>query len=445
MKKASNGKPMAQEKLIHLIVEKGPDRGREISIRPEGARIGRSSNNDVALTDPVMSRYHCRIFFKPNEGLWIEDLGSANNTLLNSNPVHIVRMQAGDHLTLGDTVLKVVSDEFPSSSTAHLFGAPESEPAGRKAGSLLRPPAENRKRKFLTIALVIAGCAAAFALIVRFQKMSAAGTAANDLFPAEQPETLEIYYEKIQASPKNIFRYELELQNGELSVQIDDLENKRHVPKNQRKKIDPELLRSLGATLLQSDFNSLKEAYKGTTEEVYDLWDLTITAGQKTHRVKVLNTIEPEQFQKAREAIEEFAQNEIGLTALALTREKLLDLARDSARLGRRRYDQREVKRENLALAIRALKETEWYLETIDPKPDYYAEAVALRQECERELEEEHKNHLFLAERAIKLRDWNEAAENLRILLEKISDRADERHQNAQKKLIDVERHLKKK
>ena len=170
-----------------------------------------------------------------------------------------------------------------------------------------------------------------------------------------------------------------------------------------------------------------------------------MTIGRKTHRVKVLNTIEPEQFKKAREAIEEFAQNEIGLTALALTREKLLELAKASSLLGRSLYDQREVKRANLALAIRSLKETEWYLETVEPKPDYYADAVALRRECERELEETHQNHLFLAERAIKLRDWNEAATNLRILLEKVSDRADERYQNAQKKLIDVERHLKKK
>lgn len=435
---------MAQEHPIHLIVEKGPDQGREISIRPDGVRLGRSSNNEVVLKDPVMSRYHCRVFFKPNEGLWVEDLGSANNTLLNSAPVHIVRMQVGDLLALGDTVLKVVSDKFPSSSTAHLFSAPESQSSGVKPGSLLRPPGENRKGKFLMVVLVIAGCAAALALIVRFQRMPVAGEG-NNLEKAGQVETLEIYYEKIQASPKNIFRYELELQNGELSVQIDDLENKRHVAKNQHKKIDRDLIGSLGDTLLQSDFNSLKEVYKGSIEEVYDLWDLTVTIGKKTRRVKVLNTIEPEQFQKAREAIEEFAQNEIGLTALALTREKLLDLARDSVLLGRSLYDQREVKRANLALAIRALKETEWYLETIEPKPDYYAEAVALRRECERELEEAHKNHLFLAERAIKLRDWNEAAVNLRVLLEKIPERADERHQNVRKKLIDVERHLKKK
>ena len=436
---------MTQEKLIHLIVEAGPDLGRKITIRPEGARLGRSSNNDIALKDPVMSRYHCRVFFKPNEGLWVEDLGSANNTLLNAQPVHITRMLVGDHLTLGDTTLKVLSDAYPSSSTAHLFSAPESQPDAAKPDLLLRPPAENNNRKkLLTAALVAAGCLAVLALFAHFFK-SLEPEVDSIPMAGEQTQALEIYYEKIQASPKNIFRYELELQNGELSVQIDDLENKRHVSKNQRKKIDRELINSLGNTIIQSDFSNLKELYKGSIAEVYDLWDLTVTIGRKTTRVKVLNTIEPEQFRKAREAIEEFAQNEIGLTALALTREKLLELAQSSALLGRSLYDQREVKRENLALAIRALKETEWYLETIDPKPDYYADTVALCRESERELDETYKNHLFLAERAIKLKDWNEAAVNLRILLEKVPDRADERHENARKKLIDVERHLKKK
>lgn len=435
---------MAQERLVHLIVEEGPDRGREISIRPDGARVGRSSNNDIALKDPVMSRYHCRLFFKPNEGLWVEDLGSANRTLLNAKPARIVRMHIGDRLMLGDTILKVVSDEFPSSSTAQLFGAPESQATGTGTQTPAKLAAETRKRKVLTVLLVISACAALFALIMHFQKQSPSAFETS-LPPLEPPKTLDIYYEKIQASSKNIFRYELELQNGELSVQIDDLENKRHVPKNQRKKIDPELMKELINTLLQSDFNGLKEVYKGSAAEIYDLWDMTITVGKKTHRVKILNTIEPEQFKKVREVIEEFAQNEIGLTALALTREKLLELSKASSLLGRSLYDQREVKRENLALAIRSLKETEWYLETIEPKPDYYADAVALRRECERELEEAYQNYLFLAERAIKLKDWQEAAVNLRIILEKIPDRSDERYQNAQKKLIDVERHLKKK
>jgi len=83
----------------------------------------------------------------------------------------------------------------------------------------------------------------------------------------------------------------------------------------------------------------------------------------------VLNTLEPEVFKTVREAIEEFGQNELGLAALALAPEKLIDLARSASLLGRNLYDQREVKHDNLAKAIRSLNEAKWYLETIEPKP----------------------------------------------------------------------------
>ena len=91
------------------------------------------------------------------------------------------------------------------------------------------------------------------------------------------------------------------------------------------------------------------------------------------------------------------------------------------------------------------MKEVDWYLETIEPKPDYYAEVVALRGDSERELNEIYNNHNFLANRAVKLKDWDEAASQLRLICEKISDRSDDRHQRARKKLIDVERRLKRK
>jgi len=135
----------------------------------------------------------------------------------------------------------------------------------------------------------------------------------------------------------------------------------------------------------------------------------------------------------------------LGLAALALAPEKLIDLACTASLLGRSLYDQREVKHDNLAKAIRSLHEVEWYLETIEPKPDFYAGTVALRKEAEREMQATADDLMFLAERAIRLKDWNEAALQLRLLCEKIPDRADSRHQNARKKLLAVERHLKKK
>ncbi|MBU4200677.1 MAG: FHA domain-containing protein [Verrucomicrobia bacterium] len=437
------------EQPIHLIVEKGPDQRRGLTIPAEGARVGRSSNNDIVLMDPAMSRFHCRFFFKPGEGLWAEDLGSANQTLLNDKPLYESRLHNGDRLIMGDTTIKVVNVESVAQPVQNLFESIAGQlPAPGKI-QFLRPPSghpgDDRRRRFAFLLLGLLAVIAATVAVIWVPRLIKHPDASNPALLEPQREVLEIMYEKVQANSNNIFRYQMTCKNNELSIQIDDLKNRRHVPGNQMKKVDPELVQSLADSLRNTAFFDLKDEYKGLSVDVWDLWDLTLTIGRKARRVKVMNSLEPDAFKTMREAIEEFGQNELGLTALALSPEKLLTMARDAALLGQSLYDQRNVKNDNLALAIRSLKEAEWYLETIEPKPDFYTDAVALRGDSERELQDIYDNQLFLAERAIRLRDWAESAAQLRLICEKIPDRSDERHAAARKKLIDVERHLKKK
>jgi hypothetical protein len=436
-----------------------------------------------------MSRFHCRFYFKPGEGLWAEDLGSANQTLVNDKPLFDSRLQVDDRLTIGDTTLKVLHDEMPAAAGKpappagkpaqladkpasladkpappadkpvpaaddselditrpidNLFESPE-KPKPPGPIQFLRPPASpsDRQRRIavLRVVLIAVAAVAGIALLIsRFQQRPA---------PAGKPPetaadtTLEIAYEKIQANSKNIFRYQMALQNDKLSIQIDDLNNRRHVPGNQAKPVDAEELKSLTNTL--AGFFDLKDEYKGLATDVWDIYDLTITLGRKTRRVRVLNSIEPDAFKKTRQAIDDFGQAKLGLTALAMSPEKLLELAKQAVLLGQNLYDQRNVKNDNLALAIRSLKEAEWYLETIEPKPDFYAEGVALRAKSEGELDEIYKNHLFQADRARTLNDWAEAANQYRLICERIPDRSDARHEAARKKLLEVERNIKKK
>ncbi|MDD5678095.1 MAG: FHA domain-containing protein [Kiritimatiellae bacterium] len=433
----------------HLIVEEGPDKGLLITVPLHGIRLGRSSNNDVVLKDPIMSRFHCRFFFKSEDGLWAEDLGSANQTMLNQAPMREARLHIGDRLVLGDTTIQVVYDGIPDVTTRKLFEAPlEDQPVDGKIEFRRPPNGKEPVRKPLRAALMtLLILLAALVALLWIYKTTPRVRGANESKPAETARTqaLTISYEKVQADTKNIFRYVLELEDNELSIQINDLQNKRQVAGQQRRHVAPDLLQSLADTIEQADFFALKEFYQGVAADIWDLTDLTVTIGRKTHRVQVLNTLEPPAFKTVREAIEEFGQNELGLAALALAPEKLLDLARAASLLGRSLYDQRDVKNDNLAKAIRSLQEVEWYLETIEPKPDFYASAVALRGDAEREIQANCDDIMFLAERAIRLKDWKEAALQLRLLCEKIPDRADSRHQNARKKLIDVERHLKKK
>jgi hypothetical protein len=72
--------------------------------------IGRSSNNDVAVPDLSISRFHA--FLKEAEGSWlIQDAGSTNGTSVNGNHVPQqghgapVSLKAGDNVRLGQVEL----------------------------------------------------------------------------------------------------------------------------------------------------------------------------------------------------------------------------------------------------------------------------------------------------------------------------------------------------
>jgi len=127
------------------------------------------------------------------------------------------------------------------------------------------------------------------------------------------------------------------------------------------------------------------------------------------------------------------------LWAIQFSPEKLAAMARDAHLLGRKLYDERSVKHGNLAAALKSFEEAAWYLETVEPKPEHYAETVAMINTCKEDLQSRYEDQNFRAERAIKLRDWETAARELRVLCEMIPDRTDPRNKEARRKLLDVE------
>jgi hypothetical protein len=94
---------------IHLLIEHGHDRGTSVSIPADGAYVGRSATNDLAIHDPSLSRHHCRFYFVDGR-LRVADLGSANGTVINGNRVIDSALRAGDVVALGQTEMKVVND-----------------------------------------------------------------------------------------------------------------------------------------------------------------------------------------------------------------------------------------------------------------------------------------------------------------------------------------------
>ncbi len=436
---------------VHLMVVGGPADHQEIHVPAAGVRIGRSSRNDLCIADEAMSRFQCRFFLKPGEGLWVSDLGSANGTMVNGKLVQEQRLHVNDEVLAGDTCLRVM-DEGEGSPEPVQAAAPAVAPAanpdalldlGLKKGTVLtEAAAAGPIRKKLIWAV---GVMAVVVLLVWVPWGKLAGVLQWAkkpvvLAPLEVLPDLEVALERVEGSASNVFRYALEIKENILVVQVDDLETSRHV--RRERKVAPELLRDLARSLETAGFFDLRDEYAGLAPGVHDAADLSVTVGAKTRRVKVVNHIEPEEFASARSILEEFGKNELGLAALAIDPASLVIKAREALLQGKKMWDEREVRDGNLFRAIRAYKECAWYLETIEPKPDFYAEAVAAKPDCERELQRRYDDLWFMAERAVKLRDWKEAERHLKVICEMIPDPSDDRYRNADKKMVDVGRHL---
>jgi len=92
---------------LKVVVVEGPDRGRHCEASDDGPiTVGASPENDLALTDSTVSRYHVELRSDPR-GIAIVDLGSLNGALVGEVRVERAVVRAGTSLRLGDTVLRV--------------------------------------------------------------------------------------------------------------------------------------------------------------------------------------------------------------------------------------------------------------------------------------------------------------------------------------------------
>ena len=69
-----------------LVIDDGPLAGTRYTVSQTGLTLGRSRQCDIAIKDMLLSRSHCR--FELRDGtLWVVDLASANQTLVNKEAI----------------------------------------------------------------------------------------------------------------------------------------------------------------------------------------------------------------------------------------------------------------------------------------------------------------------------------------------------------------------
>ena len=449
----------------------GPDAGRRTPLREGSTTFGRSGDNDVCLLDPVLSRHHCRVDVAGG-AVKVVDLDSANGTYLNGSEIHESAVRNGDTIQVGDTVIRFVlegaqpggaSAPAPDLARAGLPPTPpaSAQPGGPSPASAASAPVpvvdlgfdshdsdmsssakKPNWRPLIWGLAAVAILAAAASVIMRAPDEPPAPAILRPQEPALLP--FEVDYEKVVAGTGSVFRYHMALNAaGRLSIEIDDLAEDRHVRKDAE--VSSNSVIRLASQIERAGFFRMDEMQPGiATRGDLDLKDITIVADRRVKRIRVENRVEPSVFGDVREALETFGMNELGIWAIQYPRERLVEMAEEAFTRARNLYEQRGIAHGNIFQAVRSFREASFYLETVEPKPDFFADAVTGLNEAEEELNRRYEEQRFRADRAINLKEWQTAAEELRILREQIPDPDDPRNADATRKLLDVENRLKK-
>jgi len=435
-------------KKLELVVQSGPLAGKRFTVPDVGLRLGRSSSNDIHISDARLSRNHCLFELVNGEDVRLTDLASANGTVVNGTPLSCdpVLLKNGDLIEVGSVAIRVVDANVaavspePGSVDLGLGDTSRgSVPAGEvPSGGRRRSPAVNI---LWGVAVVVALAAIGLVLLAPPSEPESVPA----VLKTEVEKVSEISYEKVEADAEGIFRFEMSIgADGMIRVSIDDTKENRH-PSIPPRQLDARALAELNDILDSRAFRLLDREYVGPEPDSPSLnsWRLKVVYTTVAHAVRVVNTQEPEAFRSTREKLEAFAKNELGIHAIQYPRAKLVSLAEESIQLGRTKWEDRDVQHGNLFAAIVAFKEAVFYLDTVDPKPDCIKDARSGLDQAVVELKRRYGDQRFLADRAINLGHWDEAQRELQVLLEMIPDRRDDRNREAAAKLIDVEKRMK--
>ena len=123
-----------------LVVVDGPDEGLSVPLPVGSSDVGRSTECDVRLTDPTVSKVHVRI--NVGEEIEVIDQRSANGIVVGGQRVARVRLGVGDVVELGATTLRITALRGP--------GSPSS--VGGERG-VVRPPRVVRRPRPREVAL----------------------------------------------------------------------------------------------------------------------------------------------------------------------------------------------------------------------------------------------------------------------------------------------------
>ena len=93
-----------------VIALTGPSSGKSFSLAQDDFSIGRDPGNSLSLNDASISRQHAAIRNALSSPT-IFDLNSRNGTFVNAVPITERKLEPGDRIQIGDSLLLFVLEE----------------------------------------------------------------------------------------------------------------------------------------------------------------------------------------------------------------------------------------------------------------------------------------------------------------------------------------------
>ena len=124
--------------LVPRLVVKLAD-GKEVHhpIVGQEVTIGRDAANRIVIADQFLSKFHAKLLSSEN-GLTLVDLGSANKTYVNGQPITQSALSYGDQIRFADVHCELRGPEGPVQEKKHQKKKPAPAPA--PAPSVPSPP-----------------------------------------------------------------------------------------------------------------------------------------------------------------------------------------------------------------------------------------------------------------------------------------------------------------
>ncbi len=104
----SAGPHRAVPRSACVVVIHGEGLGRRADVDERAVVVGRSQEADLHIPHKSVSRQHCQIW-RDGDEYRIRDLQATNPTQVNDHPIEETVLVDGDHITLGESILKFIS------------------------------------------------------------------------------------------------------------------------------------------------------------------------------------------------------------------------------------------------------------------------------------------------------------------------------------------------